>query len=185
MGGRNSGYPIWMERKNTVEQCLHLDASRLGLRRHVGRKSTGDIAWTDPRTGIKMAGVDLVLDLRTSYEPAAFVSFRIAELEIVRTQKIPLVSYRPYFGGRHWFFECPTCGEEGLTPLRVRKLYLPLDGGTAFGCQRCHDLTYDSAQDSHRFDRLFRDITKEVLGTDSASMASQTMRNILSRSRVC
>jgi len=37
---------------------------------------------------------------------------------------------------------------------RVGKLYLP-PGGRYFGCRQCHDLTYTSCQESHRYDRLF------------------------------
>lgn len=179
MGGQNSGFPIWKSRKRTVEQSLHLDAARLDLRGLEGRKSTGDIAWNDPRTGIKMAGVDLVLDLRDTHEPAAYVSFQVAELGIsLRTQRIPLVYSHPHFGGtRHWFL-CPLCHEEARAPLRVRKLYLPLGEETAFGCRQCHALTYDCCQDSHRFDGLFRDLAKESYGRDSEDIANNLMKRL-------
>jgi hypothetical protein len=63
-----------------------------------------------------------------------------------------MVSTRPYFGGRRWWFVCPLIVRGIACNRRAGKLYLP-PGAKYFGCRKCHDLTYESCQDSHRFDR--------------------------------
>ena len=56
------------------------------------------------------------------------------------------------YGGRSWWMLCPCCGR------RCLKLYLP--SGTAadampFRCRQCWGLTYQAAQEAHRWDRGF------------------------------
>ena len=185
MGGPNSGYPIWKTQRETVESCLYLEASRLDLRRHIGRKSTGDITWRDQKTGLRKSALDITIDLRDLYRPYVEIRFRVRGEGPGVIQKIPLVYSYPFFGGFRFWFSCPLCHEKDLAPLRVRKLYLPLDGGTAFGCRRCHDLTYDSCQDSHRFDRLFLDIAQEVYGShgdDNIKLGQHIRRGLVNRS---
>jgi hypothetical protein len=46
-----------------------------------------------------------------------------------------------HFGGVRWWFDCPGCGR------RCSKLYLPLRG-EGFLCRLCHDLSYDSRNES-------------------------------------
>ena len=77
MGGANSGYPIWLERKNTVEQCLHLDAARFELNNQPVNRLKGAVTWKDPQTGIKKSGVDFLLDLRDPYGAFVQISFRV------------------------------------------------------------------------------------------------------------
>jgi hypothetical protein len=44
---------------------------------------------------------------------------------------------------------------------RVGKLYLPL-GSRYFGCRHCHELTYASCQESHKYDTMFRYMARET-----------------------
>jgi hypothetical protein len=53
-----------------------------------------------------------------------------------------------------------TCGR------RVGKLYLP-PAGRYFGCRVCHGLTYQSCQESGKYDSLYREIAAD-LGWDPA-----------------
>ena len=48
----------------------------------------------------------------------------------------------------------------------MAKLHLP-PGGRYFGCRHCHELTYTSSQESHRYDRLSAGIARET-GLDPA-----------------
>jgi hypothetical protein len=57
----------------------------------------------------------------------------------------------PFFGGVRWWFVCPSCKR------RAAKLYIPMRHDS-FLCRRCHGLTYQTSQDSHRFDNLFSSI---------------------------
>ena len=54
---------------------------------------------------------------------------------------VRLVSTRPNYGGRRWWFLCP------LVRRRVAKLYLP-PGGRLFGSREAYGLTYASCQAS-------------------------------------
>jgi hypothetical protein len=53
---------------------------------------------------------------------------------------------------------------------RVGKRYLP-PGARYFGCRRCHDLTYTSCQESHRYDRLFKSLAADT-GVDERLVRS-------------
>jgi hypothetical protein len=57
------------------------------------------------------------------------------------------------FGGRRWWFVCPLVVNGRACNRRVGVLYL--GGGKYFGCRPCHDLTYESSRESHKFDRMF------------------------------
>jgi hypothetical protein len=43
----------------------------------------------------------------------------------------------------------------------VGKLYLP-PGGKFFGCRQCYDLTYESCQRSHKYDRFLDHIPENM-----------------------
>ncbi len=64
-------------------------------------------------------------------------------------------STAPYFGGRRWWWICPLTKRGRRCGRRVGKLYLP-PGAAYFGCRHCHELTYESCQESHAYDGLFR-----------------------------
>ncbi|MFC1657064.1 hypothetical protein ACFL2P_00625 [Candidatus Moduliflexota bacterium] len=99
MGGTGSGYPLWMQRKTTVEECLHLEAVWFNTKKNIGKMVTGDIAWTDPRTGIKMSGADFTLDLRDHYQTSAHIRYRHRETGDLCSQEISLMPSEPFYGG--------------------------------------------------------------------------------------
>ncbi|MHC4855681.1 MAG: hypothetical protein ACYS72_04690 [Planctomycetota bacterium] len=71
----------------------------------------------------------------------------------VTRQVIPITTTPCHFGGvRHWFL-CPASVDGVLCENRVGKLYLP-PGGSVFACRHCYDLTYESCQKSHKYDRV-------------------------------
>src|SRR5262249_22549062 len=55
---------------------------------------------------------------------------------------------------------CPAAG--------AGKLYLP-PPARYFGCRICHGLTYTSCQESHKYDRLYREAAQR-LGIDAADV---------------
>ena len=79
------------------------------------------------------------------------------------------------WGGVRWWFVCPLM-IDGWWPCRRRvgKLYLPL-GGRRFGCRHCYDLTYESCQDSHKYDHLYG-----LLAADTG-MSAAAIKRILNR----
>ena len=65
--------------------------------------------------------------------------------------RVRLVTTRPTYGGRRWWFLCPLARNDGGPPRRVAKHYLP-PGGTYFGSRQAYGLTYTSCQESGKFD---------------------------------
>jgi hypothetical protein len=71
---------------------------------------------------------------------------------------------------RYWFI-CPlkVCGR------MTAKLYLP-NGASYFGCRKCYNLTYESCNESHRFDSLFR-----RMGAGRGETLKETERRLLAQ----
>jgi len=68
-----------------------------------------------------------------------------------KTEIIPLTTTDCEFGGVRYWMHCPRCSR------RCAKLYRAYG---CFRCRKCHNLTYTSSQEAHRFDSL------GILGTD-------------------
>jgi hypothetical protein len=83
------------------------------------------------------------LQLEDPQAPEALVTITHSGL----TDSVRVVSTPCQFGGVRWWIRC-ACGR------RVVKVYLP-PGQCRFACRTCHNLTYESNQEEHRFDRLF------------------------------
>ena len=80
---------------------------------------------------------------------------------------VSLTRTYPHFGGVRWWFTCPLILDGERCGRRAGKLYLP-PGAGHFGCRHCHDLTYRSCQESHKFDDLYRTLAADtgiLLGT--------------------
>ena len=56
--------------------------------------------------------------------------------------RIRLVTTIPNYGGRRWWFICPLSRDDGGSPRRVSKLYLP-PGERYFGSREGYALTYE------------------------------------------
>ena len=154
MGGSGSGRWNDHEKRRTVEKSWTLDVSGLPLRGPLSYPLSGTLE------AIKIVGDRKVLRVRytlveeddgpiltLTYAPERGSSERAFE-ECLR-----LLTTKANFGGVRWWFACPfTVGGERCN-RRVAKLYLPPEA-RKFGCRRCHDLTYESSQESHRYDNL-------------------------------
>ena len=80
-------------------------------------------------------------------------SLRVDIGGIVTGQDISLTTTPCHYGGvRHWFL-CPASVEGVLCENRVGMLYLP-PAGKVFACRHCYGLTYESCQQSHKYDRV-------------------------------
>ena len=64
---------------------------------------------------------------------------------------VRVASTQPHFGGWRWWWICPnvTCGR------RVGKLYSP-PGAIYFACRHCYRLSYESCNESHKYDSLWK-----------------------------
>lgn len=72
----------------------------------------------------------------------------------VTRQTIRITSTPCFLGGQRYWFLCPAVVEGVLCENRVGVLYLPPAGGL-FACRHCWGLTYESCQQSHKYDRVF------------------------------
>jgi hypothetical protein len=68
-------------------------------------------------------------------------------------QTISLQSTPLHFGGVRWWFVCPCCS------CHRTKLYL---ANEKFACRACLGLTYQSCQQSHRFDRIIARLAEQM-----------------------
>ena len=99
-------------------------------------------------------------------------SLRVDIGGIVTGQDISLTTTPCHYGGvRHWFL-CPAVVDGVLCENRVGMLYLP-PGGELFGCRHCYGLTYESCQQSHKYDRVMEHL--EGLDEDNLTI-NQVLR---------
>lgn len=155
--GRHSGWP-------TVEQGLTLDLARLIRKGWVrdGAMGSGSLDWT--RNGERNASIGYSFDLADSEDARVTLHYTWTpngdEPRTVQ-QVICLTWTRPHYGGRRWWFICPSTGR------RVGKLHLP-PGGGKFASRVAWRLPYRSQRSAKRdrpFDRLFR--LQQKLGSDA------------------
>lgn len=78
----------------------------------------------------------------------------------IRSQLISLDATPANLGGQRWWFLCPGCS------ARVHRLHMPGRGSGAreFKCRGCHSLSYESAQSSRSFSRVFFLLRARELG---------------------
>lgn len=171
MGGFGSGdWADLYNRKTSVEQCMSISAKLL---RENGLLEAGrncEIVWTNSTGKVTarallqtLAGVD-----------GDITSLRLKISGIVTGQKniIALERMACRFGGWRYWFLCPAVKDGVYCGNRVTKLFLP-PGGAVFGCRQCYDLTYQSCQESHKYDKVFGHI--EGADIDSLSV-TQALR---------
>ena len=90
----------------------------------------------------------------------------------VTSQVIPITTTPCYYGGVRYWLRCPAVVDGVLCENRVGVLYLP-PAATVFGCRQCYDLTYESCQQSHKYDRVMDHL--EDLDTENLTI-NQVLR---------
>ena len=167
MGGSGSGRHSTFSAKRTVEECLLLDVNKLARGGMIRATSyVHSLIWTNTRTGKQTASVGYTCTLSGGEWVFTLIyttSRNGGEKQDVRLP-IRLQVTRPNYGGERWWFTCPLVVGGRACERRVSKLYLP-QGGLYFGCRHCHDLTYTSCQESHKYDGLWRRIAIDVGST--------------------
>ncbi|MFC1657261.1 hypothetical protein ACFL2P_01640 [Candidatus Moduliflexota bacterium] len=166
MGGSGSGYRI--SKKDTVEDCLTLDISffvKQGILHEFNCRS-GSLQWTNSYTGEPTSSIGYeinTLDTGGPWVRLHYVITRPDGEKKAMDYKVLLETTRPHFGGSRWWFICALTVGSKPSWRRVGKLYLP-PGGSYFGCRHCYDLTYQSCQESHKFDRMYADLADKFPG---------------------
>jgi hypothetical protein len=136
----------------TVESSIildirHVTRAALGL----GVSQSGQLQWTWPNGPEPVCYAEYQADLSEDAGTLRLANIRHFDSSgrPVRTegQTIRLVTTAPPYGGRRWWFECPSIGQ------RVMKLYLPC-GAQGFASRQAHHLGYavqrESAPDRSR-----------------------------------
>ena len=173
MGGPGSGshYHWWRRgKKTTVEDCLSLDAlrwTRKGILQ-AGTRQTGRWIWQYRGGRECCIGYEVEAGVAgLGYVRLSYTTDRGGGKES-STYVIRLTATRPRFGGLRWWFVCPLVVHGWPCELRVGKLCLP-PGCRYFGCRTCYALTYTSSQQSHKYDRMYREMAGS-LGWDLATV---------------
>jgi hypothetical protein len=145
LGGYGSGWQG--SKKATVEGSLVLTASALVRKKALvpGAQTAGSWGWTYEGEDGPHATIRYEADLRDTDNAWLRLHYR-ANGEAV-DYKVQLVTTKPNYGGRRWWFICPIVRRDGGPPRRVAKLYLP-SGSKYFGSRETYGLTYTSCQES-------------------------------------
>ena len=115
----------------------------------------GGMTWS--RNGKKTGNIGFVVSTKKGDE---YIRFMYTQTNsdtgktIEMDYKVQLVWTPCYFGGRRWWFICPIVINGQPCHRRVGTLHLATD--SYFGCRHCHNLTYESSKESHKFDKLYR-----------------------------
>jgi hypothetical protein len=146
----------------TVEDCKAITTKFLNKHGYFDYSfHNGGISWS--RNGEKTGSIAFAVSMAEGNEHICFQYTYTNNDTGEKTEldyKVRLVWTPCYFGGRRWWFICPLIVNGYVCNRRVGSLYLA--NGKYFGCRRCYNLTYRSSQDSHKTDRLFRDIGLEM-----------------------
>lgn len=148
MGGFGSGNRYRIERKKTtVEDALRISIWKFCKSGYL--RPHGRFVWT--WTPQNQASLDFTTTYETG-EPSVVLHYCCSNGEDVRLP-IALQTTPTQFGGKRWWFTCPLLKDGKTCGRRVGKLYIP-PCEKYFGCRQCHNLTYDSCQQSHLWQRL-------------------------------
>jgi len=153
MGGFGSGaWSDYYNRKTSVELCKAISTKTLKDYGFFADNISGEIVWRND-FGDRIGAVNIrsVLDgqINTKW-------IEISGISAVH-HKIELTATVCNFGGLRYWFLCPAVKNGVYCGNRVAKLFLPT-GGQVFGCRQCYDLTYQSCQENHKYDNIFKHI---------------------------
>lgn len=144
MGGWGSGRSERYDRKYTVNESLVLDLKYILSRGGWSQR----IDWISWSCGKQDAGSIKYKIGMTSNNPTLTLEFTHKTEEKV-IQQITITSDPQPYGGRRYWMRCPFCIR------KCNKLVCP-PGAKYFGCRKCYDLSYNSCNESHKFDTFYR-----------------------------
>jgi hypothetical protein len=170
MGGYGSGRSAW-DARTTVEDCYALDINwmtREGIFDGCGVR-WGSVRWSNSHTGEETSSL--------GYEVSVPQQWMRLRYQLVRNDenldyKVPLTTTGLPWGGVRWWFTCPLSRDGQYCGHRVGKLYLP-PGGRYYACRHCYHLTYESCNDSHKYDHLL------AVGAPSMGLSPDALRGIV------
>lgn len=165
MGGYGSGsHLVRLFKKRTTSCCLPISISSLladGLLVS-GKKKEGYLGWEFGERRRRNA-LHCIVDATSMTKPILQVRYGFKSKRRKGCDfdyKIKLTTTRLFRGGIRWWFLCPNMDiMDRPCRNRVAKLFMP-PSSRYFGCRRCHQLTYESCQNSRRYSRWFRAVER-------------------------
>lgn len=153
MGGYGSGRKSTGKAAPTVESALRLPignfAEALNTVAGGALLWPGSLRWS--RMGRETAAIGFMA-LMDGDRPAVRLSYTTTPVggqPAKRDYLLQVEATQPNYGGRRWWWLCPRCQK------RVGVLWLCSEA-RRFECRGCCGLTYESSQESHKYDGLFR-----------------------------
>ena len=140
----------------TVEECKSITTKFLNKHHYFnGGVRWGGMNWS--RNGEQTGSIGFVISTTENDE---YIRFQYTQTDRHSSEKTELdykarLVWTPcHFGGRRWWFICPLVVNGHVCNRRIGVLYLA--SGKYFGCRHCHNLTYESCKESHKFDSLYK-----------------------------
>ena len=154
MGGIGSGRKAEVY-SGIVEESLHLDVNLLVRDGSIRQRcqTSGVISWDSLIGTGASIGYEAECCVENGNIQLKYRTSHIITGEQDIEYNVELFTTKQHFGGRRWWFICPTPDCERM----VVKLYRP-PRATHFLCRTCHNLTYQSCRDSG--DRFFEELVK-------------------------
>jgi hypothetical protein len=146
-------------KKTTVESCLRIDTNHWmheGMLK-AGLRLSSSLRWNYGNgNGLTVnCEVDTV-DLSSPFVRLCYSwVWTWTQQQEYADYRVRLMATAPRFGGLRWWFICPLIVSGRPCNRRVGVLHLPPDA-RYFGCRHCHQLTYRSCQESHKYDSHYR-----------------------------
>ena len=155
MGGHGIGKP--RRKKMTIEHCRRIRADPLARAGFLAADlhRLGSMSWPDHDPARDHSPIDI--EVRTSDEGTGTLrlSYTLSGTRERVDYEIDLQTTRPRLGGLRWWFTCPLSIADRPCRRRCGILYAP-PKARYFGCRTCHDLTYQSCQESGCYDPALR-----------------------------
>jgi hypothetical protein len=170
MGSFGSGN--WADaclRKASVEICNQISIKLLKENGFLDSNKTGTVEWKNV-AGDVVCSVEVESFISVDVDKTSFLVVRHGVLATSMEQKVELVKHPCNYGGSRYYFACPAVADGVYCGNRVTKLFLP-SGSKVFGCRDCYDLTYQSCQESHKYDNIFGHINNADIDSLSVTQA--------------
>jgi hypothetical protein len=152
MGAFGSGkWADAMTRKATTGLCRTLNAKRLKEAGVFDGDLPVSIAWVNEWG--EDAGFVTITRQSDGHGNTSHLRLESGGSVTVTASIIRVTTTPCFYGGVRYWLLCPAVRDGLLCENRVGALYLP-PGGSVFGCRHCWGLTYDSCQQSHKYDRV-------------------------------
>lgn len=142
MGGYGSGRRMTFSKKDTVEDTYKLPISLFREHLAAARWWQGSIRWS--RGERETGNISYVVEGSTAVR-LLYTAAKGTDRERQYDYRVNITTTRPHFGGTRYWWECPHCRR------RCGVLY----GRGYYLCRQCHDLTYASCQEAHKWDGLY------------------------------